>query len=146
MSKVEQAFRCLKTVDLKVRPIYHRLEGRVRAHIFLCMLAYYVEWHMRRVLAPMLFAEDDPAGAAALRKSIVAPAQRSPRAASKAQSKLTAEDHPVHSFATLIKDLATLSRNQVRPKGVESETAEFTLESQPTPIQQRALQLLSQSL
>lgn len=146
LSKVEQAFRCLKTVDLKVRPIYHRLVDRVKAHIFLCMLAYYVEWHMRRAWAPMLFAEEDPAGAAALRQSIVAPAQRSPRAASKAQSKLTAADQPVHSFATLIKDLATLSRNQVRPKGVGSEAAEFTLESQPTPIQQQALELLSTGL
>jgi transposase len=146
LSKVEQAFRSLKTVDLKVRPIYHRLENRVRAHVFLCMLAYYVEWHMRRALAPLLFEEDAPEEAAKLRTSIVAPAQRSQSAQSKAQTKRTQEDLPVHSFATLLKDLATLVRNWIRPKQALSGSAEFTMESQPTPLQRRAFQLLTQGV
>lgn len=144
LSKVEQAFRSLKTVDLKVRPIYHRRENRVRAHIFLCMLAYYVEWHMRRALAPILFEEDAPEEAAQLRKSIVAPAQRSESAKDKARSKRTPEGLPVHSFGTLLKDLATLVRNWVRPRQAQDAAAEFTLESQPTPVQRRAFQLLAQ--
>lgn len=146
LSKVEQAFRSLKTVDLKVRPIYHRLENRVRAHVFLCMLAYYVEWHMRRALAPILFEEDAPEEAAQLRKSIVAPAQRSERTQEKAQSKRTQDDFPVHSFSTLLKDLATLVRNWIRPKRAQPESGEFTMESQPTPLQRRAFQLLAQAL
>jgi len=146
LSKVEQAFRSLKTVDLKVRPIFHRLENRVRAHVFLCMLAYYVEWHMRRALAPILFEEDAPEEAAALRKSIVAPAQRSQRTQEKAQSKRTQDDFPVHSFGTLLKDLATVVRNWIRPKTAHSSSGEFTMESQPTPLQRRAFQLLAQAL
>lgn len=146
LSKVEQAFRSLKTVDLKVRPIYHRLENRVRAHVFLCMLAYYVEWHMRRALAPILFEEDAPEEAAKLRKSIVAPAQRSERTQEKAQSKRTEEGFPVHSFSTLLKDLATVVRNWIRPKRAQPESREFTMESQPTPLQRHAFQLLAQAL
>jgi hypothetical protein len=146
LSKVEQAFRSLKTVDLKVRPIYHRLENRVRAHVFLCMLAYYVEWHMRRALAPILFEEDDPTQAAQLRKSMVAPAQRSERAQAKEQSKRTEEDLPVHSFSTLLKDLATLVRNWIQPKQAQSASAEFTMDSQPTALQRRAFQLLNQAV
>jgi transposase len=146
LSKVEQAFRSLKTVDLKVRPIYHRLENRVRAHVFLCMLAYYVEWHMRRALAPILFEEDAPEEAAKLRESIVAPAQRSESAQAKAQSKRTQEDLPVHSFGTLLKDLATVVRNWIRPKQAEVASAEFTMESQATSLQRRAFQLLTQAV
>jgi hypothetical protein len=146
LSKVEQAFRSLKTVDLKVRPIYHRLETRVRAHVFLCMLAYYVEWHMRRALAPILFEEDAPEQAAKLRKSIVAPAQRSDGAQDKAQSKRTKEDLPVHSFGTLLKDLATVVRNWIRPKQAQAASAEFTMDSQATPLQRRAFQLLTQGV
>jgi transposase len=146
LSQVEQAFRSLKTVDLKVRPIYHRLEHRVRAHVFLCMLAYYVEWHMRRALAPILFEEDAPEQAAKLRKSIVAPAQRSEHAEAKAQRKRTEDDLPVHSFSTLLKDLATLVRNWIRPKQAQSGAAEFAMESQPTPLQRRAFQLLTQAV
>ena len=89
LSRVERAFRCFKGVDLKVRPVHHRLEGRVRAHVFLCMLAYYVEWHMRRALAPLLFDDDDPAAAEAARSSPVAPARRSPSARAKAGGKRT---------------------------------------------------------
>lgn len=141
LSDVERAFRSLKSVDLKIRPIYHHLADRVRAHVFLCMLSYYVEWHMRRSLAPMLFDDDDPQAAEAARKSIVSPAERSPKAKRKDCFKRTEDGMPVHSFQTLLKDLATLTRNEVR-------VAEQTLQmlAIPTPVQQRALQLLQVSV
>jgi hypothetical protein len=144
LSHVESAFRSLKTVDLKVRPIYHRLPNRVRAHVFLCVLAYYVEWHMRRVLAPILFDDDDKEFAQSLRTSIVAPARRSPKAESKAQAKCTADDEPVHSFRSLLKDLATLAKNQVHsPAKSRTQTAaEFEMLTTPTSLQRRAFELL----
>jgi transposase len=144
LALVERAFRSLKTVDLKIRPIHHRLPDRVRAHVFLCVLAYYVEWHMRRALAPLLFDDEDKELAARLRRSIVAPAVRSPRAEDKAARKRTDEDQPVHSFQTLMNDLATLARNRIRPslgRRAGSET-EFELLTTPTPLQQRAFELL----
>ncbi len=125
LSAVEQAFRSLKTIDLRVRPIYHRLADRVRGHILLCMLAYYVTWHMRRALAPMLFEDEDKEIAQALRYSIVSPAQRSPSAAGKTSTKRTADGEPVHSFQTLLKDLATIARNHVRPKISSSSKAGY---------------------
>lgn len=137
LSKVERAFRSLKSVDLKVRPIHHRTENRVRAHVFLCMLAYYVEWHMRRSLAPMLFDDADPAAGEALRSSVVAPAQRSPQAERKARTKRTAEGKPVHSFQTLLQDLRTISLNTVTMADVSFKTT-----TTPTPIQQQAFDLL----
>jgi hypothetical protein len=140
LAQVERAFRSLKSVDLKVRPIHHRLEERVRAHLLLCMLAYYVEWHMRQALAPLLFDDDDPAAAEAARLSVVAPAQRSPRAQRKALTKLTADGTPVHSFQTLISDLATLARNRILPK--TRDPVAFDLVTTPTPLQQRAFDLL----
>ena len=140
LSAVERAFRSLKSVDLKIRPIYHHLADRVRAHVFLCMLSYYVEWHMRRALAPMLFDDDDPQAAEVARTSIVTPAQRSPKAKSKDLFKRTEDDMPVHSFQTLLKDLATLTSNEVR---VGEQT--FQTLATPTPVQQRALQLLQVS-
>jgi Transposase DDE domain len=140
LSDVERAFRSLKSVDLKVRPIYHYLADRVRAHVFLCMLAYYVEWHMRRALAPMLFDDDDPRIAAAARKSIVSPAERSPRAKSKDTLKRTSDGMPVHSFQTLLKDLATLTLNEVR---VGEQTMQMLAIA--TPVQLRALELLQVS-
>lgn len=140
LSAVERAFRSLKSVDLKIRPIYHHLADRVRAHVFLCMLSYYVEWHMRRALAPMLFDDDDPQAAEVARTSIVTPAQRSPKAKSKDLFKRTEDDMPVHSFRTLLKDLATLTSNEVR---VGEQT--FQTLATPTPVQQRALQLLQVS-
>jgi hypothetical protein len=143
LSMVERAFRSLKTVDLHVRPIGHRLAERVRAHVFLCMLAYYVEWHMRQALAPLLFDDDDKAAGEARRTSVVAPAQRSPRAQRKAQTKQTDEGMPVHSFQTLLDDLATVTKNRVR--FVQSNT-ETILVTKPTPLQQRALDLLQVSL
>ena len=100
LAVVERAFRSLKSVDLKVRPIHHHLAGRVRAHVFLCMLAYYVEWHMRRALAPVLFDDDDREAAEARRDSVVAPAQRSAKAQRKAIRKRTDDGLPVHSFQT----------------------------------------------
>lgn len=137
LAHVERAFRSCKTVDLEVRPIHHRREDRVRAHVFLCMLAYYVEWHMRRQLAPILFDDDDRASARAARSSIVAPAQRSPRAQKKASRKRTPTGEPVHSFRSLLKDLATLTKNRVRVSG-----GSFEQLSTPTPLQQRAFDLL----
>jgi transposase len=137
LSKVERAFRSLKSVDLKVRPIHHRLENRVRAHVFLCMLAYYVEWHMRRSLAPMLFDDSDPAAGAALRSSVVAPAQRSPQATQKARTKRTAAGAPVHSFHTLLEDLRTIALNTVT-----LSAASLTMTTSPTPLQQQAFDLL----
>jgi hypothetical protein len=139
LATVERAFRSLKTVDLHVRPIGHRLAERVRAHVFLCMLAYYVEWHMRQALAPLLFDDDDKAAGEAQRASVVAPAQRSPRAQRKAQTKRTDDGKPVHSFQTLLDDLATVTKNRVR---FVQSNAETTLLTTPTPLQQRALDLL----
>ncbi len=140
LAQVERAFRSLKSVDLKVRPIHHRLEDRVRAHVLLCMLAYYVEWHMREALAPMLFDDDDPAAAEAARRSVVAPAQRSPRAQRKAATKLTDEGSPVHSFRTLLSDLATVAKNRILPTTKQPVT--FDLITTPTRLQQHAFDLL----
>jgi transposase len=140
LSGVERAFRSLKTVDLHVRPIHHRQPDRVRAHIFLCMLAYYVEWHMRQDLAPLLFDDDDKAAATQLRTSPVAPAQRSPAAQAKANNKRNQEDLRVHSFQTLLSDLATIVANRVQPK--DDTIPAFDVITTPTALQQRALELL----
>jgi len=141
LSVVERAFRSLKTVDLKVRPIHHRLADRVRAHVLLCMLAYYVEWHMRRALSPMLFDDDDKQGADLRRDSIVAPAKRSARAEWKAQTKRSPDDgSPVHSFQTLLQDLATIAKNRIRPK--LADAPEFDRVTTPTALQTRAFDLL----
>jgi transposase len=137
LSTVERAFRSMKSVDLKVRPIHHYQPERVKAHVFLCMLAYYVEWHMRQALAPMLFDDEDREAAQAKRTSIVAPAQRSESALKKAVSKQTADGLPVHSFRTLLADLATLTKNRTR-MGEQS----FDLLATPTPVQERALEFL----
>jgi Transposase DDE domain len=138
LAGVERAFRSLKTVDLAVRPVHHRLAGRVRAHVFLCLLAYYVHWHMRQALAPLLFEDHDRAAAAAQRASPVAAARVSPAARAKAQAKRTATDEPVHSFRTLLADLATLTRNQVR----FGAGRPLTVLARPTPLQSRAFELL----
>jgi hypothetical protein len=140
LSLVERAFRSYKSVDLKVRPIYHHLPDRVRAHVFLCMLAYYVEWHMRQALAPMLFDDDNKAGAEALRQSIVAPAQPSPQAQRKARTKRTEHGAPVHSFQTLLVDLATIVKNRIQPN--LPGALPFDQITRPTSLQQRALALL----
>ena len=140
LSKVERAFRSLKSVDLKVRPIHHRRADRVRTHVLLCMLAYYVEWHMRHALAPLLFDDHDPAAAEQQRPSVVAAARRSPAALAKAGCcKRTDDDLPVHSFRTLLTDLGTLTANtmQVAESGVT-----FQLQTDPTPLQQCCFELL----
>lgn len=144
LAAIERAFRSLKTVDLKVRPIHHRKADRVRAHVFLCMLAYYVAWHMRRALAPMLFDDDDPAAGEAERRSVVAPAQRSPRAKAKALTKRTDEGEPVHSFQSLLRHLRTIVKDRMRL--TSNAAIEFDKITTPTPLQQRALDLLGVSL
>ena len=143
LSSVEQAFRSMKTVDLHVRPIHHRLEKRVRGHVLLCMLAYYVEWHMKKALRPVLFAEDDPIAKEQQRTSPVEPAQPSESAKKKARTKKTAAGEPVHSFATLMNDLRTLVRNTMRRSKVsDNPETTFTMVTTPTPLQKKALQLL----
>ena len=146
LSGVEHAFRSLKTVDLELRPVFHWTAPRVRAHVLLCMLAYYLQWHMRRSLAPMLFDEPDPAAREAQRTSPVAKAEPSPAAQRKAARKRTepvdGEPLPVHSFHTLLGDLATLTRNVVR-LGRDRLTA---ILATPTPTQHRALDLLGVTL
>ena len=139
LSVLERAFRCMKSVDLKVRPIHHRKEERVRAHVFVCMLAYYVEWHMRRALAPILFEDHDKVEAETMRTSPVAKAKRSRSALAKASSRRTAAGGPVHSFQTLLDDLATLTRNRVHAAGA---TAGFEIDAVPTPAQHKAYELL----
>jgi transposase len=139
LSTVERAFRCFKTIDLKVRPIYHWLDDRIRTHVFLCMMAYYVEWHMRKKLTPILFDDHERAEAERNRKSIVAPAPRSKAATRKDQRKRTDDDEPVHSFRTLLEDLGTLAKNRVRVRG---SSEEFYVLTQPTALQTRALGLL----
>ena len=127
-------------MDLRVRSIHHRTGDRVRAHVLLCMLAYYVEWHMRQALAPILFDDDDRPAGQALRRSVVAPAARSAKAQRKAQTKRTDDDLPVHSFQTLLKDLATITKNRHAPK--QPNLPAFDKVTVPTPLQQRALALL----
>src|SRR4051794_29618962 len=140
LARVERAFRCIKTVDLNVRPVYHWLEGRVRAHVLLCMLAYYLEWHMRQSLAPMLFDDTDKDEAEALRRSVVAPAQRSKTAVHKQTTGVTPDGLPVHSFRTLLADLATLARNTIIT--AINPTYPLTVVTRPTPVQQKAFDLL----
>jgi transposase len=140
LSVVERAFRTMKMVDLKVRPIYHRLEGRVRAHVFLCMLAYFVEWQMRKALAPMLFDDHDKPAAEAGRVSAVQKAQRSEAAKKKASTKQTPDGFPVQSFQDLLSNLGTIIRNWMRPKGMSIEP--FAMTTTPTPYQHRILDLL----
>lgn len=145
LSSVEQAFRSIKSVDLKVRPIFHRLANRVKAHVFLCMLAYYVEWHMRQALAPILFDDHDKEAAQMQRESIVAPAKRSLAAEAKAGSKLCEDGTPVHSFHTLLLDLATIVKNMITMKN-DPQSASFEKITQPTALQQKALDLLGVKL
>src|SRR6516225_6709415 len=140
LSTAERAFRSLKTVDLEVRPIYHRRADRVRAHVFLCMLACYVEWHMRQKLKSILFDDHDKAAADAARPSIVAKAERSAAAQRKARNRCTDDGLPVHSLRSLLADLATVTRNVMAMDGAPE--ASFVLYPQLTPVQDRAFQLL----
>jgi hypothetical protein len=146
LAGVERAFRSMKTMDLELRPVFHWTAPRVRAHVLLCMLAYYLEWHMRQSLAPMLFDEHDPAGRDAQRTSPVAKANPSLAARDKAASKRTDPAHgeplTVHSFRTLLADLATLTRNAVR---LGRDRIDIVLAA-PTKVQRRAFDLLGVSL
>ena len=140
LSKVERAFRSIKTVDLKVRPIFHWLDDRIRAHVFLCMLAYYVEWHMRRKLATILFDDHEREEAEATRASVVAPAPRSEAARKKDADKKTVDGLPVLSFRSLLEHMGTMAKNRVRPAADSS--LEFFEVTQATPVQRRAFELL----
>ena len=140
LSDVERAFRSLKTIDLKVRPIRHRLEARVRAHIFLCMLAYYVEWHMREAWRPLLFSDEDQT--AKQTRDPVAPAKRSAPALRKVHTKVLDDGTPVHSFQTLLKQLSSIVRNVCRPRSVGPAAPTFDIVTTPSPTQQRAYDLL----
>ena len=144
LSQVEQAFRCYKTIDLKVRPIYHRLAHRVRAHVFLCLLAYYVEWHMRERLAPLLFEEEESLEPLES-PSVVVPNKSQTPSRRKASTKRNSECFPVQSFRTLLTNLATITKNRVQPKlgGVSVSFDKLTI---PSSLQQKAFDLLEVSL
>jgi hypothetical protein len=140
LTRVERAFRAIKTVDLKVRPIHHRLADRVRAHIFLCMLAYYVEWHMREAWAELLFADEETE--AKDTRDPVAPATRSDSAQAKIAARTTTSGYPVHSFQTLLANLATITRNTCRVPGQGLPGPTFDVLTTPTKLQEHALQLI----
>jgi hypothetical protein len=142
LAQVERAFRAFNT-DLDIRPIRHRTEDRVRAHVFLRMLSYYLSWHMQARLAPALFTDDDKATAQASRTSPVAPAARSPRALAKAAAKRTPADLPVHSFTSLLADLGTICLNTIAP--ADPALPGFRLVTTPTALQRQAFELLGVS-
>jgi Transposase DDE domain len=142
LAQVERAFRAFNT-DLDIRPIRHRTEDRVRAHVFLRMLSYYITWHMQARLAPMLFTDDDKTAAQATRQSPVAPAARSPKALAKAAAKHTDDDLPVHSFGSLLGDLATICLNTIAP--ADPALPGFRLVTTPTAVQRQAFDLLGVS-
>lgn len=141
LAQVERAFRSLKSVDLHVRPIHHRLEKRVRAHILIAMLAYYVEWHMRRALAPVLF-DDEQRGAP--RRSPVSPARRSARALSKACTQRSEDKRTIQSFSDWMRDLATIVKNRIQPK--LATLLAFGITTRPTASQQHVLDLQCQTV
>jgi transposase len=142
LSNVERAFRSFKTIDLKVRPIHHRLADRVRSHIFLCLLAYYVEWHMREAWRELMFADTDQQAKAV--RDPVAPATRSEAALAKVARHTLDDDTPVHSFATLMAELATIARNTCRAPMAPEGTPTFDILTTANSKQQRAMQLLQQ--
>lgn len=142
LSEVERAFRICKDFALEVEPIYHRREDRVRGHLFLCMLAFYVRQHMERALAPILFTDHDPEAAEARRDSVVAPATRSEAAERKIRRQRTEDGLPVHSFRSLLQDLATLTRNTVRVGDTPARIEQY---ARPTRLQSRAFELLDVS-
>jgi hypothetical protein len=142
LSEVEKAFRVMKGFALEVGPIRHRLEERVRAHVFLCMLAYYVRWHMEKALAPLLLTDHDPEGGEARRDSVVAPARRSEAGERKVRRQRTDQGDLARSFDTLMKDLMSLTKNETRVPGTEVTFDKYT---HPTPLQKRALELLGVS-
>lgn len=138
LARVERAFRSLKTIDLKIRPIHHRLDDRIRAHVFLCMLAYYVEWHLRARIKSILFEDEDRAAVECERASVVAPAPRSKKARRKEGSKRTENNWPVQSFQTLLEDMGTLTRNVVTVAGTKES---FCVKTQPSAFQKHVFSL-----
>ncbi|MGH6638066.1 MAG: IS1634 family transposase [Polaromonas sp.] len=142
LAHVERAFRSLKTIDLKVRPIHHRLENRVRSHIFLCMLAYYVEWHMREAWRELMFADTEQD--IKTMRDPVAPAKRSASAQAKAASHTLADGSPTHSFATLMAELSTIVRNTCRTPHAGPDAPTFEVLTTAGPTHQRALALIQQ--
>jgi hypothetical protein len=144
LALVERAFRCLKSVDLQIRPVHHWIEPRVRAHVFLCMLAYYVEWHLREAWSPILFHDHDRAAAEQQRSSPVAAAEISDSATRKLRARRTDTGLPVTNFTGLLQHLATLTLNTVAAP--ETPGAAFTLSSKPTPLQTAALNLIGPAL
>jgi hypothetical protein len=142
LAEVERAFRSLKGVDLHVRPIRHRLESRVKAHIFLSMLAYYVQWHMIQAWAPLTFTDEAAADATRTRNP-VAPAKRSKAALEKVHTRTLADGTPAMSFGGLLAHLSTIVRNTLRPKGARNGEATFVLTTRPNPKQQQALDLIA---
>lgn len=143
LAHVERAFRCMKMTDLRIRPIYHHKDDRIRAHVFLCMLAYYVEWHMRERLREVLFEDCDRESSRASRSSPVAPAVRSEKAKKKDVNRVTENGHPVQSFRDVLCDLTTLTRNRIRIVDLDSEYDKLTA---PTDYQRHVLSLLDVSL
>jgi transposase len=144
LAHVERAFRSIKTVDLHVRPVFHYSEARVRAHVFLCMLAYYVEWHMRERLKPILFDDEFLEQASATRVSPVAKAVRSDQAKTKDASKRSEDGLPLHSFRTLLQDLATVAYNIAHTS--LNPNAKIVITTRPTPLQDKAFKLLGVNL
>jgi hypothetical protein len=140
LSTVERAFRSMKTMDLHVRPIHHRLETRVRAHIFLCMLAYYVQWHMLAAWRELLFCDEDQDAKTA--RDPVAPAHRSQSALHKAHSHTLNDGSDVHSFQTLLHHLSAIVRSICRIPGANVDTPPFEVATKPNAKQQRAYELL----
>jgi transposase len=140
LAEVERAFRSMKTIDLHIRPIHHHLEGRVRAHIFLCMLAYYVEWHMREAWRELLFADEDLQRK--MYRDPVAAAERSAAALEKVARRTLKDGSPVHSFRTLLHDLSTIVRNTCQARTAQHNGSTFPMTTTPSPAQQRALSLL----
>jgi transposase len=142
LSQVERAFRSIKTTDLEVRPIRHYQEQRVKMHLFICMLAYYVKWHMMEARRPLLFADEDQQ--AKKTRDPVAPAKRSSEAQAKVQCKQLPDGSPAHSFQSLLRNLATIVRNTCRSRGKDADTPSFTIETQHAPNQQEAFRLLKE--
>ena len=142
LANVERAFRSLKTIDVKVRPIHHRLADRVRAPIFLCMLAYYVEWHLREAWRELMFA--DPEQQANATRDPVAPARRSKAALAKVACHTLDDATPAHSFSTLMAELGSLVRNTCRTPNAAAQAPSFNLLTTPSAKQQRAIMLVQQ--
>ena len=139
LTRVERAFRSIKTVDLRVRPIYHWNSDRVRAHFLVCMLAYYVEWHMRRAWAPLLFEEEEDN---LMQRDPVAPARPSEVAKEKAQTKKTRDGEPVYCFRSLLNHLSTVVKNRCRRKDAPTDEATFDIVTQPDALHIRAQSLI----